>query len=306
MRNRKLNHSYVGKGKYMKKRLNLLVVTGILAFGIYACGTEYDGKEVTTQALVNDSQGTLNNKGEYFLVKEEYYFSGELYEYCEYEYDDKGDMTSLIRYDAEGSINIKSTFQYDENNVLRYRRDEGKNVSTDTKYTVDGEYVYDVEGMLQKEISSYDDGTRIEMVYDKVGNVLSYKRYNESGELRENVEYEYDSHGNITKEWKKHIEDPEMQAVNSSTYEYEYNSEGLVTKKLSKTLNGILYRITEYEYDSEGRLIEEIGKDSEGTISIEYIYEYDKNGNMVKKLINQPVFNSTKVYEYTYEIKDIE
>lgn len=171
-----------------------------------------------------------------------------------------------------------------------------------TKY-----YAYDQDGLLTKSWMNQDEQNCAEYECDKAGNILKMNGYS-NGEVTETHKtvYEYDKHGNITRQevyYSERKDDPRdkdggIDYVEESKYDdnsrllehsnitYHFNS--------GKKENEIRQKsTTTYKYDEQDNVIEKScvvygykdGKEQEpGSPAITtYIYTYDKHGNWTSR-----------------------
>jgi len=124
------------------------------------------------------------------------------------------------------------------------------------------------------------------------------KSYNHKGELEYEVQYEYDSNGNLIRELQ-HNHSTSTTASKGYKYKtYYYDSKGNQIKKLSCDDYYHTFELEEYEYDSKGNKIKETEykritlntcadyANMTIDVDIDYIneYEYDSKGNVIKQI----------------------
>lgn len=213
----------------------------------------------------------------------------------------------LYEYE-EGTRSVKTEYKYDDTNCIT------------------NQYIYDEEGNLLR--SAIEER-------DLNGNVISYTRYDESGDItsREDITYNADGQEltrscyeanflnsgettyilenvyNENGELVKTIRNEEGNFCTQVEYEYE-NGQRIHSKNYFS--DGTLFYETDYVYDKEGNLLEENNKYPETYIGSYLLsksgsgkteYEYDENGNKVKELF----FKDGKFresYEYEYDEYD--
>jgi hypothetical protein len=229
--------------------------------------------EVSTQ--IETSENDIVEVEKKLVKGTEYGIHGGIsYEY-DYEYDSQGNLIREIHYDV-----------------------------TNDQYGGNLEYEYDSQGNLIKDINYYNDNHSVKE-YDSMGNEIKFIVYNEDGSIAGEREYEleyvYDSKGNLAKCYEVSSKDNKYLI-----YEYEYDNLGNMIKKEFANNGALLY---EYEYDSYGNMTKEIDykRDGSGDVSSEdtYEYEYDVNGNMIKEISKHITYKSDGStwgeHEYKYE-----
>lgn len=195
--------------------------------------------------------------------------------YTTYAYDDAGQLSSLINYAPDDSINSRYDYSYDE---------LGQQIGAST---LDGEwtYSYDTIGQLANAAFSSTNpevpDQNLEYVYDAAGNRIrtivngdtteysanNLNQYETAGD----IVYDYDTDGNL-------ISKTEGDDVTT----YEYNNENRLVKVIEP--NGIE---TEYEYDPIGNRIATIynGERTEYLVDPfgfgDIVGEYDSDGNLI-------------------------
>lgn len=190
-------------------------------------------------------------------------------------FNDKGDQTASISYDADGFIteNKKSVFTYDkegnkitetkysggallsEDHYAIYKTNKGTRSYIDqiTTYRADGSKLketYDKKGTLLSETLYSTSGSevytyRIETEADDLGQVTVVKKY-DGDTLKVEVNYEYDEDGNQTKS-------------------YTYENGTLTKEEYYSNEKGFVYRSSEVIYNADGT---------------QTYNTYDENGNL--------------------------
>jgi hypothetical protein len=148
--------------------------------------------------------------------------------------DASGNVTEEATYNPSGTLAIKTVYDYHDGSVLSgvtitrgadgyilrkvtYRTDSDSRVVGTESYGVGGNLestsavTYDSAGNRSTALTYKPDGTLKDFQswrYDEKGNELEYKRLDAQGTVLEslNHSYEYDSHGNWTKDFQRRIE----------------------------------------------------------------------------------------------------
>lgn len=224
------------------------------------------------------------------------------------EYDDKGNLIKLSRYDCDGNILDWEEYEYDSScNMIKktYFRD-GKKGSV-------YEYDYDDSGNITTEKISNDDTLKYwnDYEWDSYGNLTKgIVRYPDGTILMTNTyDNEYDNDGNLvcctTYAFNEYYPDGQI----AERKEFEYNTSGLCTKKLGYDGLGNLAYHEEWEYNEKGEEIKDIKYtffgDPSGRIEEIWEYEYDINGNRIKRILTEYAadgsVSDTSTVNYRYE-----
>lgn len=200
----------------------------------------------------------------------------------------KSEHKSECRYDENGTILYRDTFDEDGNLTYNYERftiidsDEEKVISTN--YDINGnvtsinEYYYDKDGNKILEIPYDKNGDvcyKYVFEYDENGNNIKSIYYNKSGLIEHYYIYKYDKYGNMTKSTNY---DENGNEKYSTKYNYNYDKDGNVTTKFQYDSSGELVYKIEYEYDENGNRIKLVYYDEDGNLDSKY--EYDEHGNI--------------------------
>ena len=183
--------------------------------------------ELNEEGLISKETKSYNNMTETDVIEHTYksgscvreletytYADGTLTEsHADYTYDENGNMTSEVYYDAAGLVHHSLMYEYDENGnktLCLYKEPDGTVYNTVT-------YEYDEDGNLTKE--AYDTGQHQESyvyTYDKFGNMAS-ETYYMHDDIHAHSDYEYDFLGNIV------IESIQIDGVNTmEVHDYTY------------------------------------------------------------------------------------
>ncbi len=209
-------------------------------------------------------------------------------------------------------------YAYDKNgNLTNYTgpeaaRDENGN-PTSNKYMVTYGYDYNKFDVMESKSWNQDENTNCQIIFelDGKGNVIQEKRVHCGNENLFITDYEYDSHGNMT---KKTVHSNENDYI--TNYRYGIDADGVnqkgayLTEQWSTVDNGNIKISKKYAYDfNTGNMKAEIdesaksdGTDSEGNISYNTYrsnrtnYDYDTLSRLKK--ITYPD-NTLKQYDYS-------
>ena len=138
----------------------------------------------------------LDDKGNVILYEERYEDTVQYKHTYSYEYDDNGNVSTMLTYDINGNLINKQTYEYDERGLLQLI----------TAYSPNGEMggqgnferKFDDNGYMT-EVFTYDGKgefrNHTKREYDKYGNVTLLADLNYLGEIVVKRTYEYDEKG---------------------------------------------------------------------------------------------------------------
>lgn len=208
----------------MKK--NLIVCSLLISVSAFA---QYTPQEIKKNRIskITESSVTAGNpeqaKHETLYDANGYdtaeYLGSAIYRLTKYEYNEKGQIIKRSRYDG----NRKET----ETAVYYYKSDGSYTVSnTDKDFGMTDLTYYDRSGKITKTRSP--DGTERIYTYDAKGRLLTIKSKSNNGGVVTDLQYSYNSKGQLIKEMSK--------GDYKRTKTYNYNSKGLITKSKSNSV----------------------------------------------------------------------
>ncbi len=188
-----------------------------------------------------------------------------------YKYDHNGNKIEDIYYNRNGNLSSKVISKYDNN---------GYEIEA-ARYSSSGQlewkliYQYDNKGnkILQKSFKNDTLMDKWTFTYNKKGNLIESKRYNDEITINGIYSYKYDDRENLIEEsWR-------------SGYDGE-----------------VIYKYT-FEYDKKNLNTELRSYDKKDNIIYTHNYTYDEQGNLIHTHIynNETYQNSEKHYQYTYD-----
>ena len=263
-----------------------------------AIANKYDNKGlVMEQKLFEDGKSyamvygnNANGKCVYSKIYNNntgHYGDYDIQQMINYEYDDKGNMTTVS--DSLNNSKVMARYTYDSNDNLSSVT-YGNGTSTS--------YTYNKGNMIEKVINNNADNTQMSIYsYDYYldGNVSKQNRngvkcyydYDEFSRIidedydREEIDYFYDAAGNRT--LKKICDDNGDTDVN---YTYDLNNRLLEESNHSYANNKT--DVTKYVYDNNGNQIKKIGYITKGV-----------NGSPSQDLVLENELNNTyEIYKY--------
>ena len=191
----------------------------------------------------------------------------------------------------DSSFVTVNTYEYDENNQLKYRyssefvddnkRDEGKKE----------EFILNENGLVEKILHSNTETT---YEYDSRDNVISKKYSNvDSKEIYYEKKYTYDHNNNMLT-----MIELDGDMIDEDVFEYDENN---ILIRCTNTYNDKI-DITNYFYDEHNNLIEETTvSDSEYIDPYSTYMKYDEYGNMIEQSYLDPFIYEEFYNQYTYE-----
>lgn len=194
---------------------------------------------------------------------EEGYFSKSL------EFNTLGNIVEEVRYKADGSLDSKKTYKYDEDANVLEMQDFQWNGKLFSSYN----YYYNDQGnkILQVRLSPERE------IYS-----INICQHNDQGHIVE--ERGYNGDGLVL-----------------YTSKYHYNNNGILYEILVFNESNTLTSKQELTYDNDGNLISLIKYASDGSISSKGIREYNHLGNKTKEdlyMMGEWLFKMTFRYEY--------
>lgn len=191
-------------------------------------------------------------------------------------FNEKGFITEkTLDYDVDGSIDSRSTYNYDSLNKLVTM----KTYRDDTTLVTISTFLYDSLGNRIKEtienVHESEKGHNANYYYrfDEKRNCLEMRGYNSKGILFTTYSYRYDSLGHLLEEnWLEANGD----TISSAKYSYDNRGNKIKEERIYSS-SDIIYT-TNYRYNEEGTLIEEISGNGNTRVN----YQLDKKGNCVR------------------------
>ncbi len=188
---------------------------------------------------------TRNEKG--LLISEIKYYGDDTGEKTEYEYDEKDNVTAIIRYDEEGLLISREEIKYNEKG----------NIIDRTTYSPDKAILAKITFSLpennQVEENEFDEKgvlvSKTLLKFNENGKELSSLQTTPQGKLIASVQNTYDERGNIIEKIYKDFY--------SKTLKYSYNEKDNLTIQELYDDNGLLLRKNMFEYDEDGNVIAE-------------------------------------------------
>lgn len=286
---------------------------------------EYDGKSVASLIYPDNSRIEIytnyeplktrvytKNPNNMVLHYEEYEFdndgkvikktndNGKVYEYT-YDGSLLTDKTEKVQYyelqenivkkviPIEEDENLTEEMEYnDRNNVITETDEEGNVI----EYTYGDEANPDLETKVKETSAEGKVVYEVEYSYDSNGNVIKETDHIE----KTIINYSYDKDGNVTESVETLVDNSENidKGLNTSTYEDSYDVDG--NNLTSKVKTGSINQSTENTYDLLGRV-----KTSKDEKNIVTSYEYDEFGR-VKSTVKEGTDNKKATTETSYDL----
>lgn len=176
----------------------------------------------------------------------------------------------------------------DRNNVITETDEEGNVI----EYTYGDEANPDLETKVKETSAEGKVVYEVEYSYDSNGNVIKETDHIE----KTIINYSYDKDGNVTESVETLVDNSENidKGLNTSTYEDSYDVDG--NNLTSKVKTGSINQSTENTYDLLGRV-----KTSKDEKNIVTSYEYDEFGR-VKSTVKEGTDNKKETTETSYDL----
>jgi hypothetical protein len=244
-----------------------------------------DGKVAEVKAFRYDKNG---NCVEELFKKDENTFK------TVHRYNGQNNKIETVSYKADGTVDRKITFIYDETGLLLEtygRLDDGKIYMRDT-------YLYDGHGNV---VEFRNNLRKFTMAYDRSGNLTSaakFQRYFKSYDsiqytLQERFVFEYDRYGNLI-EVRSYRADSTMK----SRTQYIVNEAGKVLSEKEYGPDGRTVYSKNMKYDKNMNLTEESGSDR--ALKFKNTYKYDNRGNKTEWIAYDQINEPVSLIKYSY------
>lgn len=258
-----------------------------------------DGEDIDESEEAEEKENGLTlNLG---LPKEVYMLSTVAVENYEQNYeqlitvnwDDQGDIQSLM---FEGDAEALFNFGYEENMLVSFYQENEDGSRFDFVSDADGniiEEVYFTDGEKQYN-RTYD--------YDENGNLLTFKQWDEDGNLHRDQEYRYNEENICI------YEDNIQYNTDTGDIRYrsirEFDSEGgliAAGSSLDESGNIIVNFYQERIYSDDRKVLDITRYEEDGEVGMSWRYTYDDNGNTVNYSGYYPDGSLYFMQEYTYD-----
>ena len=178
-------------------------------------------------------------------------------------FDENGNMTTLIEYNAKSEPVSRTVLKYSKNNQI----------SAGFEYK-------GYDKLIEKYTISYSkEGNKI-----RKSSILDSSKYE--------IEYKYDAKSNLIEKTKYASNKEKVY-----TYNYIYSTENLLKKELYASKGISLEK--EFDYDSVGHLIKEKNK-TDKLQGYTFVFEYDSVGNKIKETEYSLENIAYEWFEYAY------
>ncbi len=193
--------------------------------GGYEFITDYDD---SAELAVSLSIYTYNAEGKLEQIETEYYEDNKTYE-TEYDYDDKGNISTIYYFNADGQIDYHTEMAYDD----KGNRIVEKSYNSEGDLTHEYQNKYDENGFKVQTKFIKEDG-EVDMVqdykYDSKGNLIENKTTSADVDLSGTVTHKYDNRSNQVEELNL---DADGNEIDKTQYEYEFDDRGNWITKIS-------------------------------------------------------------------------
>ena len=193
-------------------------------------------------------------------------FNGSEHRVINYQYNDEGKLTKIIKKDQDGNLVERRLFSYEANNA-KIR-------------------VLDPQDQLT---------LRIVNKYDDNGNHTEYLEFNTEGKRIKKISYKFDGNNNKVEEIK-------YQKGNFIyRKEFEYNGSNQLVEIKKEQPKGEIHISKIFEYNSNGHLSKEMWYDSRADDYSSKKYFYNDRGIVEKAEVYYAVYDYKVLYRYNYK-----
>jgi hypothetical protein len=222
---------------------------------------------------------------------------GKKASYTTFGYDSAGKLSEKLKYLADGSLDQKTTYQYDpKGNLVTEREFEHYKDFKDPTF---GTYEYNDSGKVTEYTEDWKTTSlHYSYTYDERGHLSEGVVYESKGKLSRREKYKYDEKGN-------EIEELILESNSDGKWLSKYSEDNKIIEKDWYEADGSLNSIYTFTYDDSRRLIESVGRESpEGRIYSKETYKYDGSGNLLERGefsysgIGEPTRLDKFLYEY--------
>jgi YD repeat-containing protein len=260
----------------------------------------YDGKgNIIRRVTYSPSDGKAADVTTYQYDKngnllEELYKKEENTLKTVHRYNALNNRVETVSYNAQGAVEKKVTFIYDETGLLLEtfgRLDDGKIFMRDS-------YLYDGRG----NVVEYRNNLRkFVMTYDRAGNmssVVKYQRYFKSYDsvqyvVNERFTFDYDRYDNLI-ELRSYRTDSTLK----SRTQYIVAESGKILSEKEYGSDGRLLYTKNLKYDKNMNLLEETGSDR--ALKFRNVFKYDARGNRTEWTAYDQINEPVSVIKYSY------
>lgn len=209
-------------------------------------------------------------------------------------YNTGGKRIETVEYKADGSVDKKITFVYDEHNLLL----ETVGYLEDGRIYQRDSYYYDTEGNvvefrnnLNKFLYHYDSRGNIEVIekFIRYFQVVDSVHYT----LSDRYLFAHDHSDNLI-EMVHHKTDSTVK----SRFLYTVNPKGQISEEKEFNTDGRLTFSRKLSYDKNGNVVEEFGTDAGR--KFRHTYKYDSRGNKIEWIMYDQVNEPLMSTKYTY------
>ncbi len=206
------------------------------------------------------------------------------------ELDANGNIVSESKFDADGELEEKNSYQYESHgklaeHILLFAAEDVTEKRILTR---------DDKGKLLEEIKYYgdDSGERTTYVYNEKDQLTERKQFDEEGEFQSQETFMYDEKGSLTEHKRLNKEGKTEEHhtfskddTDHTIAENEFNASGsLVSKTLSK-------------FDDKGQELTSVQTTADGKLISDVTTTYDEKGNVLEKRFKD-FYSKTIRYSY--------
>jgi hypothetical protein len=215
--------------------------------------------------------------------------------YISYDYDSGGNLVQEISYTADGEMEQITKFAFDQHGKLCEERFE----QAGDEFTEWREYVRDENGIMQKEIHHFLDGSCdiVTYSYDSDGKLLKKTVTDDEDEPEREEHFIYENDLLVGEK----VVDNEGEVLATQKYAYHPNgklmSHELITQDGRNSVNSVHF------YDESGNKIKSLLYNTEGQLIEISKWQYDEKGSLVKSEEETQNKHNLTTYEFDHDSK---
>ena len=193
-------------------------------------------------------------------------FNGSEHRVIDYQYNNAGKLTNIIKKDRQGNLVQKRVFSYDGNTAnIRVLNNKGQLIS------------------------------RVVNKYDNNGNLIENLEYNPDGQRTKKISYKFNGNN-------KKIEETKYQKGNFIyRKEFAYNNNNQLVEIQKEQPKGKIHISKIFEYNSNGHLSKEMWYDSMAEEYSHKKYFYNNRGIVKKAEVYYALYDYRVLYRYNYK-----
>jgi YD repeat-containing protein len=206
-------------------------------------------------------------------AKETKSYNGEVQEIVLRDFDEKNNPVAARREDADGSLEERETFAYNEQGkLILYQK-----YNSDDEPVLKAELIYDANGDIQEENRWSEEDGETKVLYDIVvkDKTPDSTLFNKEGKIMVRIRHSYDDKQQLIKE----VTESTKGGLQKWTQTYSYNDLGKTIEINVYDKSEALKKQTKYVYNEDNELVaellfEEVPNSAMTQVKLSYEYEY--------------------------------